>query len=124
MGSTKPVSLPIVGLLVTTLYGQCAGAEILRVQGPADNVRVEARGATVTEILAALGERYAMHYRGAPANRSVTATFEGPLRRVLTRLLEGNDYVIKTGIEGLEVVILSPESPTSMSVTNVNRRGD
>jgi hypothetical protein len=124
MGSTKHVSLPIVGLLVTTLCGQCAGAEILCVQGPAHDVRVEARGATVTEILAALGERYAMRYRGAPANRGVTATFEGPLRRVLTRLLEGNDYVIKTGSEGLEVIVLSPGSSASMPATNINRRGD
>ncbi len=114
MRGARPVVLPIAGLLLAALHGHCAGAEI-RVQGPADGVRVEAKGATVAEILAVLGERYAVRYRGAPESRGVTATFEGPLRRVLVRVLEGNNYVIKGGGDGLEVIVVSLESPAATS---------
>jgi hypothetical protein len=112
MRSARAVALPITALLLATLYGQSAGAEI-RVQGPADDVHLEARGATVAEILAALGEHYAVRYRGIPGTIGVTATFEGPLRRVLVRVLAGNDYVIKRGPDGLEVIVLSPGSPAT-----------
>jgi hypothetical protein len=114
MRSARAVALPIAGLLLATLYGYCAGAEI-RVQGPANDVHVEAQGATVGEILAALGEHYAVRYRGTPGSSSVTATFEGPLRRVLVRVLQGNDYVIKRVGDGLEVIVLSLGSPAATS---------
>src|SRR5262252_3477305 len=106
MRSAKLIALPIAGLLVAALYCNCARAEI-RVQGPADDVRVEANGATVLEILAALGEHYPVRYRGTPESGGVTDTVEGPLRRVLVRVLKGNDFVIKGGGDGLEVIVLS-----------------
>ena len=97
-------------------------------QGPADDVRVEAYGATVAEILAAFGDHYAVRYRGVPGNSAITATLAGPLRRVLVRVLKGNDYVIKGGGDGLEVIVLSPESPTAgapaMPAMFVRRRAD
>jgi hypothetical protein len=114
MRSSTLVALPVAELLLATLYGHCAGAEI-RVQGSADDVRVEARGATVAEILAALGDRYAVRYRGTPVGSDLTATFEGPLRRVVVRVLAGNDYVIKRNGDGLEVIVLSPASPAAIS---------
>ena len=114
MRSSTRVALPIAGLLLATLHGHCASAEV-RVQGSADDVRVEAHGATVAEIFAALGEHFAVRYRGAPASASLTATFEGPLRQVVVRVLAGNDYVITPRADGLEVIVLSraPGAATS-----------
>jgi len=106
MRSAKPIALPIAALLVAALHGNCARAEI-RVQGPAHDVRLEANGATVVEILAALGQHYPVHYRGTPESGGVTDTVEGPLRRVLVRVLKGNDFVIKGGGDGFEVIVLS-----------------
>ncbi len=114
MRSARVIALPIIGLLLAALVGPGAGAEI-RVQGPADDVRVEASGATVAEILVALGEHYAVRYRGTPGSTSVTATFEGSLRRVLVRVLQGNDYVIKRVGGGFEVIVLSLGSPAATS---------
>jgi hypothetical protein len=114
MRSARSVAWPIAGLLFAAFYGPCARADI-RVQGSADDVRVEAYGATVAEILAALGEHYAVRYRGAPGSSAVTATFAGPLRRVLVRVLKGNDYVIKGSGDGLEVIVLSLGLPPASS---------
>ena len=114
MRSAKPIALLIAGLLMAALHGNCARAEI-RVQGAADNVRVEAVGATVVEILAALGEHYQVRYRGSPGSGRVIATFEGPLRRVLVRVLKGNDFAIKAGGDGFEVIVLSRESSAAVT---------
>lgn len=114
MRSSTIVALPIAELLLATLYGRCAGAEV-RVQGSAGDVRVEAQGASVAEILAALGEHYTVRYRGTPVGSDVTATFEGPLRRVVARVLAGNDYVIKRGGDGLEVILLGPAASAATS---------
>jgi hypothetical protein len=125
MRSSALVALPVAELLLATPIGHCAAAEI-RVQGSADEVRVEARGATVAEILAALGEHYAVRYRGTPGGRHLTATFEGPLRQVVVRVLEGNDYVIRTVGDGLEVIVLGPASlrpiPPASPGTGVRKR--
>lgn len=127
MRSSILVALPITELLLATLYGCCASAEV-RVQGSADEVRVEANGATVDDIFTALGEHFAVRYRGAPAGASLTATFEGPLRQVLARVLEGNDYVIKAGGDGLEVIVLgrapSAATPLASPGTVVVRQRD
>lgn len=110
MRSSTLLAWPVAALLLATLYGHRAAGET-RVQGSTENVRVEAHGATVAEILAALGEHYAVRYRGTPVGSDLTATFEGPLRRVVARVLEGNDFVIRKRGDGLEVLVLSPASP-------------
>jgi hypothetical protein len=106
----RPIAVPIAGVLLAVLFCNCVRAEIL-VQGDAGDVRVEARDATVADILAALRERFALRYRGTPASTGITATFEGPLRRVVARVLTGYNYVIADHRDGLEVIVLSTGSP-------------
>ena len=113
MQNIRAVALQIVEVLFATLYCNSLRAEI-RVQGPADHVRVEARDATVAEILAALGDRFALRYSGVTGSRSLTASFEGPLRNVVSRTLDGYNFVIKSHGDGLEVIVLSTKSPFAM----------
>lgn len=114
MRSVRPSALSIAGLLLAALHCACVRAEV-RVQGEVRDVRVEAHGATVAEILAALGERFALHYRGTTGDRGLTATFEGPLRRVVARTLDGYNYIIREGGDGLEVIVLSTQSPNAVA---------
>jgi hypothetical protein len=109
MVTTAPAALAIAALLVAASPGRAIAAEI-RVQGSAETVRVEAHDATRSEILAALAGRFALSWRGATDSRSLTATFEGPLREVVKRVLEGYNYVIDTKDDVLQVVVVSPES--------------
>jgi hypothetical protein len=112
MRRIRSIALPIAGLLLAAL---CSGVRAeIRVQGEANDVRVEARDATVGDILAALAERFALRYRGTLDDHGVTATFEGPLRRVLVRVLAGYNYIITNRGEGLEVIVLSAGSPNAV----------
>jgi hypothetical protein len=106
--SIKPVALAVAGALLAALHCNSVRAEI-RVQGQADDVLVEAHDATVAEILAALGKRFALRYRGTTASDGVTATIEGPLRRVVARVLAGYNFVIADHRDGMEVIVLSAE---------------
>jgi hypothetical protein len=116
------VALSAVFVLVAAFYGSAIGAEV-RVQGTADGVRVEARDATPAEILAQLGKHFALSFHGETASHRLTATFAGPLREVVKRVLEGYNYVISSGDDGLEVIVVSPESPTAVPAPRPKPRG-
>jgi hypothetical protein len=116
---SKP--LLIAGVLLAALHSDPAWAQI-RLQGPAENIRLEAGDVTVEEILAALRTRFDVHYRGTALNRRVTVTYEGPLRLVLGRVLEGYDYVIKPNGTNIEVIVLSTGSPREAAPVPILRR--
>ena len=99
--------------LVVVAHAASARAEI-RVEGPASDVRVDARDATVADVLAALAERFGLRVRGTVGDRRVSADFEGPLRRVIARVLDGYNYVIRTRGDGLEVMVLDIASPNAV----------
>jgi hypothetical protein len=111
----KPVAL-IAGMIFAALPAHSLRAEV-SVQGQAGDVRVEAHNATVDEILAALSERFALRYRSSAGSDSVTATFEGPLRRVLAHVLDGYNYFIETRADGLEVVVVGAASSHAVPPT-------
>ena len=113
-----------VVLLLLAAALSVAQAEV-RVQGRADGIRVEARKATVAEVLAALKLRHELSVRGAATDRVVTGTFEGSLHYVLERVLEGYDYVIGHNGRALDVIVLSDGTPhAAQPVVAVKRRSD
>jgi len=101
----KAIALSIAGLLFSAICCDCVRAEV-SVQGQANDVRVEANDASLTEILAALGERFGLRYRGAPGTGGITARFEGSLRQVVARVLAGYNFVIADHRDGIEVIVL------------------
>lgn len=109
MRSLNSVALTIAGVIFAALFTNSLRAEV-RVQGQAGDVRVEAHDATVAEILAALGERFALRYRGTTGSDGVTATFDGSLRYIVGRVLDGYNYFIETRGDAIEVVVLGAAS--------------
>jgi hypothetical protein len=108
--SISPIPFSIIGLLMAVLAGNSARAEV-RVQGPVENVRLEASDATAAEILAALSERFDLRFRGTTPSRRITGIYEGPLRRILARVLDGYDYVIEPHGASIHVNVFSSGSP-------------
>jgi hypothetical protein len=80
----------------------------VKVAGTAEKLKIEVSNAAVDTALAAL--RSAVDFKCScppPLDRRVTGVYQGNIGRVLSRLLEGYDYVIKTSASGIvEVIVL------------------
>jgi hypothetical protein len=102
----KPVSLLLLTIPLMALQADGAGAEV-RVAGEPNAVQVDARDASVEEVLAALGTSFGLHHRGASTlERRITGTYRGSLQHVVRRLLDGYDFIMKTNLDEIEVMVL------------------
>jgi hypothetical protein len=101
-------------LLAALFHAHSVRAEA-RVTGQPDNVRVEARDSSVEEVLAALGASFGLRYRStASLGRRITGTYAGSLQRVVTRLLNGYDFVMKTDSGSVEVAVYGVANPEAL----------
>lgn len=89
-------------LLAALCHGRPVHAEA-RISGEPHAVRVEVRDASVDEVMAALAAGFDLSYRSPQAlTRRVTGIYEGSLQSVVARLLDGYNFVVRTGSEGVE----------------------
>lgn len=89
-------------LLAALFHAQPVRAE-LRISGETGALRVEVDDTSVDEVMAALAATFDLRYRSpVPLARRVTGTYEGSLRHVVARLLDGYNFVMKTGSEGID----------------------
>jgi hypothetical protein len=85
---------------------QSACAELL-IEGDPHAIHLEARGVPLRQLLDTMQAKFNLHYRSDDAlNSPVTGTFDGQLRRLVGRLLEDYDFVMKMTPEGLDVLIM------------------
>jgi hypothetical protein len=94
-------------------FAQSAHAEV-RIFGEADALKVEARNATVDEVLRALQGSYKFRFQSSRTlSNPVSGTYTGPLPRIVTRLLEGYDYVMRRSAGDVQVSIISADQPVA-----------
>ena len=91
--------------LMIAAHTALARAEI-HIKGSASNVHVDARDATVADVLGALAEHFGLSVRGTVRDRRISADFDGSLRQVIKRVLNGYNYVIGPRGDGIEVMVL------------------
>lgn len=78
-----------------------------RVEGQPDAVRIEASESSVDEVLSALGTAFNLRYRASTTlDRPISGVYQGTLQRVLARVLEGYDFIVKNASGSIEVVVL------------------
>jgi hypothetical protein len=78
-----------------------------RVEGTVDSIRLEVHDASVQEVLTALGANYDLRFRSAtPLDRTVSGSFNGPLSGVVAWVLDGYNYIGKTGNGTMQVIVL------------------
>ena len=95
----------LVGALVV-LSSPVTNAET-RLTGQVDAVRLEARDASIEDVLTALGATYGLRFSTqTPLGAHITGTFTGPLLKVVARVLEGYDYVSKSTNGAVEVAVV------------------
>jgi type II secretory pathway component GspD/PulD (secretin) len=98
------VAAPLSAIFLQAL-SMSAHADV-QVSGKAEAITIEANDASLEEVLAALGTNCGLQYRyPADFNHSFSGTFAGSLPQVLSRLLQGYNFVVKSSESGTSVVI-------------------
>ena len=104
----RAILLLVILLLLPALP---ARAEV-SVTGRRDDVRLEVDKAAIEDVMDALGANFGLRYRStAPLGRRITGAHRGVLERVVARILDGYDFVMKTGPEGIEVTVYGATKP-------------
>jgi hypothetical protein len=83
------------------------GAAVV-IKGDVQSLEVEAKDATIDEVLEALSAKWSLHYRmPAGLNRRMNRTCRGSLARVVSQMLRGYNFVVGSFDDGqLEVLVL------------------
>src|SRR5258708_20462218 len=97
----------------------------MQVRGSPEAVRIEARDTPVEEILAALSRAFGMHYQLlANLDKRVSGTFVAPLPPVLTRILVGYNFILKTDNGIIAVAVVgTPSGATAALASSRSKAG-
>ena len=107
------LAISLCGLLSTV--PTFAHAET-QVAGEPAALNVAAQNATLQEVLTALRSSFGLKYQtSTDLNRSISGTYNGSLREVIMRLLDGYDFFVRKVGDDLEIVVvgLSASSATA-----------
>jgi type II secretory pathway component GspD/PulD (secretin) len=101
---TAVLAISAFGLLSTApMFAQAE----THVAGKPAALRVDAQNASLQEVLTALRTSFGLQYRiSTDFNRSVSGSYNGSLREVITRLLDGYDFFVRKVGDDLEVVVV------------------
>jgi hypothetical protein len=82
-----------------------ARAEV-HVEGNPAEVRITTSQDAISDVLAAVAKTFNIQYRSAiPLDAAANASYSGSFGQVISRLLDGYNYVIKREPEGTEIVV-------------------
>ena len=94
-------------------------AAATEVRGHAGEMQLLAENASIAEVLKALSGTFKLTYKLPPnINRFVTGFYRGSLHQVLSRILDGNDYVVGVSDNGTEVIVLRASGATFPAPAN------
>src|SRR5262249_24360291 len=84
-----------------------ARAEV-SIHGDGACVHLEANKAPIDEVLSALESTFSIRHRtSVPLDQVISGTYTGPLRRVLSRVLDGFNYYVADTTEGrMEITVV------------------
>jgi hypothetical protein len=100
--------------LLTWCLSCGGGAAEVRLSGTQGRVVLESHDATIEEILTALRSTFDLEVKlkGATA-RKFTGVYTGSARDVLSRLLMGEDYVLRSDSDGISIRLLGNSAADS-----------
>jgi hypothetical protein len=86
-----------------------------QVRGKPNAVTVEAKNASVEEVLVALANTFKVQFRSsANLEKRLTGTYTGTLQQVVSHVLRGYDFVAKSGEKGIEITLLGSGKPIAI----------
>jgi hypothetical protein len=96
-------------------FSGSAGAEV-RVEGDLTALRLTSRGEALSEVLSALDNPFHVKYRTAvPLNAEINGAYSGSFAQVVSRLLDGYNYVIKRDPALTEIIIFGNKGEVAMT---------
>lgn len=102
--------LAVAALSVAVALAASAASAATQVNVHRDRagVRLETSNAPLSEVLAALESTFSMeHHTWVPLDQPISGTYRGPLRHVLSRLLDGFSYYVADTADGrMEITIV------------------
>jgi hypothetical protein len=104
---------------VAAAFAPISARAELQVGGSPEAVSIDAQNSSIKEILAALGKSFDVHFQGsANLDKQLSGTYEGPLPRVLMRVLEGYNVIMKkNGKGGFDITVLGGAAPAAGAAT-------
>ena len=97
----------LAGALILCVAAAPAAAEVRVTDAGGGQLVIEAHDATVQQILEALGQTRTIQFQNSEAlSQNVTGTYSGTLRRVLSRILDGYDHVIRSTSSGIQIDVV------------------
>jgi hypothetical protein len=92
-------------------------AASVRISGDAAEVRLDIRHTMIADVLSALNTSFDMSYSSwIVLDEEINGTYTGSLRRVITRVLDGYNYVIKQDNAKLDIVVLGKRGEQAVPV--------
>ncbi len=117
---SRRINQGTVALLLAAVIG-ASGTSVradVRVEGDVAAVRLEASHAPLSEVLSALGPVFNVRYRTSiPLDRGIHGTYRGRLERVISRVLDGYNYVLKNEKDSIEIIVLGKPGEAVAVVT-------
>jgi hypothetical protein len=95
-------------------FATAACAEV-QVEGDLSALRVTTSGDTLSNVLSAFGDPFHVKYRAAvPLNAEINGVYSGSLSQVVSRLLDGYNYVIKKDQDLTEIIVFGKTGEVAM----------
>jgi hypothetical protein len=105
-------STAAVALVAGLVLPSAAALAATQVNGNPQDVSIDAQNSSLKDILTALSKQFGIQFQTtANLDRPVTGTYEGSLRRVVTRLLEGYNFIITSHDDQIHVTVLGTGAP-------------
>jgi hypothetical protein len=105
----RRLALAVLSVAVTLGASAACARTQVSIHGDRAVVQLEASNAPLAEVLSALERAFSIGYRtSVPLDQSISGTYRGPLRQVLSRLLDGFSYYVADTADGrMEITVVS-----------------
>jgi hypothetical protein len=115
VGAIRRIDEQKLGLTGTALVNApTPGLAEIQVRGSPDAVTIKARDTSVEDVLAALSRAFGVHYQlSVNLDKRLSGTYEGSLPQVLTRILQGYNFILKTDNRSIVVTVVG--APNSLA---------
>jgi hypothetical protein len=113
-------------MIAVTIAAFLGGVDIavsqVLITGDRNSLTIELRSATISELLSTLHQKFGIDYKSTPSlDQRIDGQYSGTLKRALSRILMGYDYVIRSsGSDMLWISVIAKSDATVVAPAPAN----